>query len=138
MKVSDLLLETDSQQLLQIMTRGYRNIPIKIQPVNVEKMIHPASSRKQCYNNAFKALTHDGLRDNDRYVLGIMIFMGVPIEHAWIKKDGKYFDPTLDPKSNDAYYSITELTHEQLQEFVEEKGHAPDLSDYDRFLRSKK
>lgn len=51
----------------------------------------------QCIMNAQKlAITSMGLDDpRVKYVEGLVLVYGVPIDHAWIEFNGKVYDPTL-------------------------------------------
>lgn len=78
---------------------------------------------KECYYNAWKiATTMPGVK----YVEGYVFLYGIPIEHAWNKKDGKYFDATqeiaLKNDLNTDYTSILELDKSQLYKYTEKTG----------------
>ena len=67
--------------------------------------------QKQCFRNAGQlCINVDGVD----YVEGEILYHGIPIEHAWNKIDGKYFDITKDilfPHNSDyaEYVKIIEL-----------------------------
>lgn len=46
---------------------------------------------KQCYSNAWKAAR----TYQCEVVLGVVNVTGIPLEHAWICRDGEHLDPTL-------------------------------------------
>jgi hypothetical protein len=130
------LFETNADMLIDLVTRHVRTLKLSKKLLsNVQHYSHKSSKPKQCYNNAFRMISriHDG--QEVKYVLGVILFHGIPMEHAWVKHGEKYFDPTLDPKGNDAYYSMHELPVDGLMAYVEENGSAPDLHDLDRFVR---
>lgn len=80
---------------------------------------------KECYRNAGKlAMDVPGVD----YIEGEISYHGIPIEHAWNKIDGKYFDITKDilfPKNSDyaEYVKIIELPAKEMLEFVMKYKH---------------
>lgn len=89
--------------------------------VSVEKTpttIKPGQPQlKQCYQNSFDVVM---LNKGVKYCEGLVSFSGgIVIEHAWNEKDGLYFDVTsegpLEGKGFDEYFSIVELTKEDLK-----------------------
>lgn len=75
---------------------------------------------KQCYQNSVDVVL---LNENVKYCEGFVLFMGIPIEHAWNKIDDKYFDVTSDFALKDRgglkgeeYLSIVELSKEELRQ----------------------
>lgn len=76
--------------------------------------------QKECYKNAGQlAINCDGVD----YVEGEILYHGIPIEHAWNKIDGKYFDITKDilfPKNSDyaEYVKIIELDVKEYSHFL--------------------
>jgi len=80
---------------------------------------------KECYHNAWKvATTIPGVK----YVEGYTFLYGIPIEHAWNEKDGKYFDVTeelaLQNKLNSDYTVILELDELEVYKYAEKTGHS--------------
>lgn len=80
---------------------------------------------KECYHNAWKvATTIPGVK----YVEGYTFLYGIPIEHAWNEKDGKYFDVTeelaLQNKLNSDYTAILELDELEVYRYAEKTGHS--------------
>jgi len=80
---------------------------------------------KGCYHNAWKvATTIPGVK----YVEGYTFLYGVPIEHAWNEKDGKYFDVTeelaLQNRLNSDYTVILELDKFEIYKYAEKTGHS--------------
>lgn len=78
---------------------------------------------KQCYNNAYNlALTYDA-----KYVLCYSMQFGFPIEHAIIKLDGKYYDPTyqLFSKLHEHYYVVKEFDSDELWEMINKNNQIP-------------
>lgn len=106
-------------------------------PVKIEKLSNVLSAdeikgikrlgvkTKECYYNAWKiATTIPGVK----YVEGYHFLYGIPIEHAWNEKNGKYFDATqeLALRSNlgSDYTAILELNEKQVYKYAEETGHS--------------
>lgn len=80
----------------------------------------PKVVQKECYKNAGQ-LTQ--AIEGVSYVEGEISYHGIPIEHAWNKIDGKYFDITKDvlfPKNSDyaEYVAIIELSGNEFREFM--------------------
>jgi hypothetical protein len=123
------LFENDQLSLVKMMTQGLRYLTLDPEPVEVEFRKTKSSRKKDCYNNTFRAMGGTGA-----YVLGFVFFHGIPIEHAWLKEGGKYFDPTLDPKDQQGYVKVLEVPHDQLMAYVEKNGHSPSLYDLNRFV----
>lgn len=75
---------------------------------------------KECYRNAGNlAITVPGVD----YVEGEISYHGIPIEHAWNKIDGKYFDITKDilfPHNSDyaEYVKVIELDVKEYSRFL--------------------
>lgn len=133
MKISQIL-ENDAMSLIKMMTQSISNVKLDPKVVDVAKKQTAGTQKKQCFNNSFKSV----LSDTDRmYVLGYVFFHGIPIEHAWIKENGKYFDVTLDPKGQDEYVSIAEFSFTEVSEYVDKFGSAPSLYDMNRFIGNK-
>lgn len=70
---------------------------------------------KMCYVNIYNALNNslDTITStNSFYVLGVATINDVAIEHAFIKLNGIYFDPTWENLGSlgDEYISLVELT----------------------------
>lgn len=127
----------DSMDLIRMMTSNIRHLDVNIQEVKVLHKPHPHAQQKDCFNNSFRAM---GSGDDDKYVLGYLLFNAgdseIPIEHAWVKQHGQYFDVTLDPKDQ-KYISLVEIDIETLNDYASEEGHAPDLYSLNRFLGKK-
>ena len=88
---------------------------------------------KQCYKNAAQLCLYV---PNVEYVEGEISFHGIPLDHAWNKIDGKYFDITKDMLFKDAedyaeYVSVIELDPKELIDFMHQTG------TYGGFLREK-
>lgn len=56
----------------------------------------------ECYKNAGQL----ALDDDGTYCEGYVSVHGVPLEHAWIWKNGRVIDPTVTPKGITEYYGI--------------------------------
>ena len=76
--------------------------------------------QKQCFRNAGQlCINVDGVD----YVEGEILYHGIPMEHAWNKIDGKYFDITKDilfPHNSDyaEYVKIIELDVKEYSRFL--------------------
>jgi len=84
------------------------------------KATHTRVVQKECYKNAGQlAINCEGVD----YVEGEILYHGIPIEHAWNKIDGKYFDITKDvlfAKNSDyaEYVAIIELDVKEYSHFL--------------------
>jgi hypothetical protein len=70
---------------------------------------------KACYNNALIAAKK---KSGVEYVLGFVIFSGIPIKHAWNKYENTYFDLTsevLGRPVGDMYFSVVEMSAEKAE-----------------------
>lgn len=128
MKINHLF-ETDSLSMVKMVTQGIRNVKLDPKEVDVKYKKHGMARKKECFNNAFKAMTGN---KSERFVLGYVFFHGIPIEHAWIKEGEEYFDVTLDPKNQDSYISVLELEFDTIMEYVDAHHSAPSLFDLNR------
>lgn len=131
-KLDNQVFESNLIHLVKMVTQGIRNVDLDIKEVKVQYKKHPGARKKECFNNAFKALENE-----DTFVLGYVFLHGVPIEHAWIKKGETYYDVTLDPKDQQAYYSVAEFSFDEVMKYVDKFHSAPSLFDMNRFKASK-
>ena len=112
---------------------------LKTEPVEVQVTVkrHPKSLMKACFLNAYNYVT---THVNCVYVLGYYLYMGIPIEHAWVKQGDNYIDVTLnDNKEGDRYFKCEEITPETLREInklFKQKG--PDFYLLHKFERVSK
>ena len=135
MKCSELFESMDADSIIKMMTQGIRNVNLDIKELNnVKFKKQSGSQKKQCFNNSFKAMTG---HPNSKYVLGYVMYKGIPIEHAWIKEGEQYFDVTLDPKQQDGYVSVYESDFDSISEYVDKYQSAPSLYDLNRFFGKK-
>ena len=132
MKVKELF-ESDQLATVKMLTQSMRFIESNPKEVDVKYRKHGRAQKKECFNNSFRDMSdHSG----EIYVLGFIFFHGIPIEHAWVKDGDTYFDVTLDPKEQQGYVSVLELSLEQVMEYVDKHQSAPSLYDYNRFRAS--
>lgn len=135
MKCSEIFESIDADGIIKMMTQGIRHLNLDIKELhNVKFKKRPGSQPKQCFNNAFKSLSAS---ENSKYVLGYILFKGIPIEHAWIKEGNEYFDVTLDPSKQDSYISVYEAPYDEVFEYVDKYHSAPSLYDLNRFFSKK-
>jgi len=97
--------------------------------------------QKACYNNSVKSMTelmsidrqaaHEtGWNITDKpgltYVMGYGLSV-IPIEHAWIKVDGIYYDPTWQKfsKLSDYYFPMFEVQYPDIFDMLTEFGFCP-------------
>jgi hypothetical protein len=68
-------------EIFKMMARGLKETPVAVSvPTSQE------GRPKACYENSLVYMI--GAKSMEyKYVLGIVDFRGVPIEHAWVKKD---------------------------------------------------
>ena len=85
--------------------------------------------QKLCYNNAWCTLSRLPELKDGRYVLGYVLVCGVPIEHAWVKAEDKYYDPTeqvvFGSRDGLKYFSLVELDRETLFDLTIENHNIP-------------
>lgn len=135
-KTLNILETIDTMGIIKLTTQQLKYLKnIDIKEVNVEYQSHPHSKQKACFNNAFLTLSHN---KNAYYVLGYVVYHGIPIEHAWIKENNIYYDVTLDPTKQDTYFSVAEFTLDEIYPYVQQYKSAPSLYDMNRFLAMKK
>lgn len=79
---------------------------------------------KACFNNAAKLVMILG--DRAKYCLGYAAGV-IPVEHAWIRLDGKSYDPTWEKYSTlgSVYGSIFEFTREELFDVLDKNNNVP-------------
>ena len=73
---------------------------------------------KGCYHNTWEAMQKVGGIKNSRYVLGYWCHI-IPVEHCFLKYDGKYYDPTallFRDISPLRYFSMFELSMAEVKE----------------------
>lgn len=117
--------------LIKLMISSLRIKP-EVVSVPVSHQAFDRSVQKQCYNNSFLYVMEQMGR---LYVLGYVVLdIGVPIEHAWVKSNETYLDVTLAPKDGYEYYPLVEMDFQEVSKFVCERGYAPSLYDYNRFI----
>lgn len=134
MKTSELL-ENDKLGMVKMVTQGIRHIKTDPKEVEVTFKKTAGTQKKQCFNNAFKALTG---HPDSKYVLGYVFLHSIPIEHAWIKEGDTYYDVTLDPAKQYGYVSVSEFSLDEIMPYVDKHGHSPSLYDINRFNANKK
>jgi hypothetical protein len=108
----------------------------KLEPhqVDIEVLQFTKAEKKSCFKNCYKYTSEN---KNTKYVLGFMFFLGVIIEHAFIEKDGKYYEISTGTVANTFYYECVKLSYKELSEVVEYSGSAPDFYEYEKYLRNK-
>ena len=129
------LLENDKLGLVKMVTQGIKHVGVKPNEVEVQFKKITGAQKKQCFNNAFKALAG---HPDSKYVLGYVFLHNIPIEHAWIKEGDVYYDVTLDPAKQHGYISVSEFSLNDIMLYVDKYGHAPSLFDINRFNANKK
>lgn len=81
---------------------------------------------KECYRNCAILCAS---KTNVEYCFGYAQAI-IPIEHAWVCIDGKYYDPTLEKHSElgDAYLLLKKFNRQELLDFLDISDNvAPDL-----------
>ena len=129
MKTKDLI-ETDQLAMVKMVSQGIRHLTLDIKEVDVKFKKMAGTQKKQCFNNAFKALTG---HPDSKYVLGYVFLHSIPIEHAWVKEGDTYYDVTLDPAKQHGYVSVAEFSLDEIMPYVDKHGHSPSLYDINRF-----
>lgn len=125
----------NAKDLVVMVSSGY-HLPSQPKKVDVAHVASKFNKPKQCFDNAYRYLDSLPVNTTDcQYVLGFLLFRGIPVEHAWVKVDGQYFDPTLTSHSDHEYYSLAELEFMELIDVAAMCGCAPSIYDYSRWLR---
>lgn len=95
--------------LLSVMCRGLKTEGFE----KVDVKWKQAGIPKSCFYNAAKFVL-----DNPKfsYVVGIMMYRGIPIEHAWVcDESGVHQEVTLKViEGNIEYYPVVTMGHEEL------------------------
>ena len=112
----------------QWQTNNAKEITISKTPKGIDKGF---PRKRECYKNAFKVVS-DNYNNEILYVEGIIIFHGIPIEHAWNKIGDTYFDVTaeIDGSKYEEYISIVEIGYDKIHEYAYKTGH------YGSYLKS--
>ena len=129
------LLENDKLGLVKMVTQGIKRVKVDPKEVDVKFKKMVGAQKKQCFNNAFKALTG---HPDSKYVLGYVFLHNIPIEHAWVKEGDTYYDVTLDPEKQHGYVSVSEFSLDDIMPYVDKHGHSPSLYDINRFNANRK
>jgi hypothetical protein len=112
----------DHVRLTVAMTKGNPELvrEVKIEPLEylVKKSLEGRVAIKACYHNTWEALKLVK-RPDARYVLGFWECCLIPVDHCFLKYDGRYFDPTGEfffPGSTPRYFTMHELTVEEVKQ----------------------
>lgn len=100
---------------------------VKVEPLPKSlKGFLKKSEFKACYNNAYKFMSDYAHVHDVQYVLGFGLSV-IPVEHAWIKVDGVYYDPTWEKysKIERDYVVVTELNQLELMLMTLKNNHTP-------------
>lgn len=114
----------DAIQFLQHLASQYHTKPLLVTNIKTKYFGKP----KQCFNNSFRYLMLE--QPQGKYILGYIIFKGVPIEHAWVKVGNQNYDVTLKDTSDIDYYQFFELDFELVSKYVKKLKFAPSIYDY--------
>lgn len=121
--------------IVKFMTSSLKHIAIDVKEVQVKGIAFKHSRPKDCFNNSYRFMNSDS---NQTYVLGyFMMNIGgsfVPIEHAWVNDGGVMVDPTNLNVGESVYIQVTEITYEELNQFVLKHGFSPDIYTLNRFI----
>lgn len=80
--------------------------------VSVQWLRYSKSTPKGCYENARKYVMQ---YPESQYILGYMFYNGtIPIEHAWIRKEGVDYDITVKPEATNLYVACVSLNIKDL------------------------
>jgi hypothetical protein len=98
---------------------------VKVEPLGWED-VGVLAIPNACYNNAFHFVSN---YPEAKYVVGYGHSL-IPIDHAWVKLDGKYHDLSWEINSPDgvegrAYVPLFELDMAELLEIIPENGMCP-------------
>jgi hypothetical protein len=107
-----------------------KHMKTDIKEVHVSYKKTAYAEKKQCYNNAMQYLIIEN--PNAKYVLGFTFVHGIPIEHAWIKENEKYYDVTLADAAEETFVTLIELDSKQVMQFFKKHHFGPTLWDVTR------
>jgi hypothetical protein len=124
-------MSIDIFEIVRVLTNHLTNLTLKPALVEVKYKPLQGSIPKNCFNNAFRALSFDS---NALYVLGYVFVHNIPIEHCWIKSMDTYYDITFPPGEDHIYISVMELTLNEIFPYVEKNMTSPNLYDLNRFF----
>lgn len=115
----EFLSESDSGLATIKMICGmYHQLTSILDPeiINVSGKSYKKSSPKACFANSEQYVdNHDSI-----YVLGFLLFQGIPIEHAWIREGSEYYDVTLGGTSDtEVYVKCIEISSSDLASYTE-------------------
>lgn len=82
----------------------------KCEFVNVSFKQIDNSIQGKCFDNAFA----EAKRIGANYILGYVVSFGVPLEHAWIQQNGKFFDVTFKPRFFDSHIKVKIILNSEL------------------------
>lgn len=122
---------------------------VEVEPMTVELRLHSRyiTKEKQCYSNVFKLVnTLDCLTDIEankpKYCLVYAFRYGICFEHAILKLDGRYYDPTWERyiDLNAEYALVSEYSLDQVYDLQCEIWgcELPDLCNLKRLEAGKK
>jgi hypothetical protein len=119
--------------LVTLITEKFTNLNLDIKNVTPTFFRVDGAQIKDCYNNAFKYLLNGNF--DAKYVLGYLLYNGnIPIEHAYVRDVDQYYDVTLVPNEADSYVSVTELSFNEVSEYILTFASAPDLHSYNLWI----
>ena len=86
-------------------------------PTDYQQACDSVAKQSKCYDNCLTlAHTLDA-----RYILGVCDLGGYAIPHAWLYREGAYFDPTICSKDKAwelKYYSLVEIEPDSLIDVI--------------------
>lgn len=99
---------------------------------------------KACYNNTFNCIADLRILHGDpkdaRYVVGYAAGL-IPVDHAWVKVGGAYFDPTWEKHTEigEHYLPVFEIPTSELMGWIEKNDmRPPSLHDMARMTSGKR
>lgn len=111
------------------------NLNIQPEQVSVTYKEYRRSLPKECYRNAFNYVS--GNINTRSYILGYLVYRGIPIEHAWVKENDVYYDITLDNTEQDQYYKLIEISGSDLMDYILQTRELIDIYTYKRIKENK-
>lgn len=125
----------ESIDYVNMMVSQYRNISSKPKEITISKYIK--GSAKACFINSEKYVMK---HPDCKYVVGIIMYTGVPITHTFVKCGNDYIDVTLEKNEDTIYYSVVELSFEEMESISDSTKHGRghiDLYSINKFYREK-
>ncbi|MCW6598645.1 hypothetical protein [Yersinia ruckeri] len=141
------MIPENTKAVLQMMVNNFGVTDLSAVKINsttdVIPNCHYESVPKRCYDNAFLFVASHTDIPGVAYSVGYLICpkIAIPIEHALIRREGMYCDPTLNETEN-VFVPIYELSGDTVANYImnteAQSVVVPQLHDIQRLVRHNK